>query len=137
GPMMKMLAIVLGLGVLAHRSIVAQDIASTMSTGWTRASESSVAPLRQRLTLDLREATLSDVLDAVARETGIDVGYGSDVAKSPTHLSLRVSGITVGAVLEQALLGTNLTAYVSLDGRHVLVRTPFPGHQIRSALATT
>jgi TonB-linked SusC/RagA family outer membrane protein len=132
-------ACVVALAVMA-RVLGAQDttaarapevLASVDPAIWIRASESTVAPLRRVLTLHLRNASLSETLDTVARQAGLEVAYGSDVVRVQSRISLQASGIPVGTVLNQALLGTHLTAYVSMDGHQLLVRTPFPARLLK------
>jgi TonB-linked SusC/RagA family outer membrane protein len=125
--------IALALTAPATRALVAQDtaprdatmVASAVRTVWVRVTESKVAPLRRPITLDLEHAPLADALDAIGRGAGIEIAYGNDVVGSGVRVSLHVSGMTAGTALAQALLGTHLTAYVSLDGRQMLVRAPF------------
>jgi TonB-linked SusC/RagA family outer membrane protein len=109
--------------------LAAQDtthLASAERTVWLRARESTVATLQTRVALDLHEAPLSAALDAVAQQTSLQIGYGRDVTASKARVSLHVERMTVGEALGEILTGTHLTAYVSIDGRQLLVRAPFP-----------
>ncbi len=101
-------------------------IASAEHLTWLRASESTVAPLRKTVSLNLHQTPLRDALDAIAATSGLQIGYGLEVVRATTRVSLHVDGMTVGEALGNVLTGTPFTAYVSVTGKQIIVRTPFP-----------
>ncbi len=101
-------------------------LASTERLAWVPATGSSVAPLQRRIAVDLRGATVREALDAVAREGGLLIGYSADAARARGSVSLHVEGMPVRDALARVLEGTPFAAYVSLNGRQILVRRPFP-----------
>ena len=65
-----------------------------------------------RLTLSLERVTLRDALHTIAKESGVNVSYSSDVVPVARRVSIHVRNATVGEALDSALAGTGVVARV-------------------------
>src|SRR5947208_14565183 len=92
------------------------------AAAWVPTRNVAVAPLRRTISLDLKEATIKQVLREIGRRGGIEIAYGDDVLRARTHVSLEAEQITVQDGVVTALAGTGLEAFVSLSGTTILVR---------------
>ncbi len=101
-----------------------QTLASADRGAWVPAATSTIAAMQRRIAVDLRGASLREAIDQIAQRAGMIVGYSNEVTTSRVHVSLHVDGISVAQAVGQALMGTGLTAYVSVDGMQMLVRAP-------------
>src|SRR3989440_7122573 len=92
------------------------------AAAWVPTRNVAVAPLRRTISLDLKEASITQVLREIGRRGGIEIAYGDDVLRARTHVSLQAEQITVQDAVVTALAGTGLEAFVSLSGTTILVR---------------
>src|SRR5439155_524527 len=92
------------------------------AAAWVPTRNVAVAPLRRTISLDLKEASIKQVLREIGRRGGIEIAYGDDVLRARTHVSLEAEQITVQDAVVTALAGTGLEAFVSLSGTTILVR---------------
>src|SRR5438874_10945279 len=92
------------------------------AAAWVPTRNVAVAPLRRTISLDLKEASIKQVLREIGRRGGIEIAYGDDVLRAWTHVSLEAEQITVQDAVVTALAGTGLEAFVSLSGTTILVR---------------
>ena len=91
------------------------------AAAWVPTRNVAVAPLRRTISLDLKEASIKQVLREIGRRGGIEIAYGDDVLHARTHVSLEAEQITVQDAVVTALAGTGLEAFVSLSGTTILV----------------
>src|SRR3989440_12796556 len=92
------------------------------AAAWVPTRDVAVAPLRRTISLDLKEASIKQVLREIGRRGGIEIAYGDDVLRARTHVSLEAEQITVQDAVVTALAGTGLEAFVSLSGTTILGR---------------
>ncbi len=109
-----------GDSVRAHEALVTADGAPSVT--WERARGSAALTLRQRISLELRQATVRAAVVQITGRAGIRVELSPDVLSSPRTVSLHVANMTVGEALQEVLDGSGFEAYVSLTGEAVLVR---------------
>jgi TonB-linked SusC/RagA family outer membrane protein len=77
--------------------------------------------LKKRVTISLKNTTLSKALDNIASISGVKFTYNGMVANSNVKISETVTNKELGAVLEQMLLNTSYS-YAVLDDNEILVR---------------
>ncbi|HEV3141706.1 MAG TPA: carboxypeptidase-like regulatory domain-containing protein, partial [Vicinamibacterales bacterium] len=82
----------------------------------------SVGPLDQPISLDLRDVSLEDALQAVSDRTRLQLVYSTDDLPAQHRISLRLDHATVRDALQLVLRATGLEIVVSPTGRSVLVR---------------
>ncbi len=96
-------------------------LASAAQMTWVPAAASTVAPMHRSIALELSQASLAGALDQIAARANVQVWY--ERRKLPlTRVSLRVAKMSVADALGEVLQGTGLQAFVSLDGKDVLVQ---------------
>ncbi len=108
-------------------STAAQSRELAGRTTWVPAMSSSVAPLRQTVTLSLDNVPLRDALRRVADQARMQLWYSDEIQKTKGYatsgrVSLHVEQMTVREALTRLLEGTGLEAFVSLNGTELLVR---------------
>ncbi len=74
--------------------------------------ESSTMLLRRPITVDIKGATLSDALLAVARSAKIRMLYQIELVKTDRPITLKVTNTALGNVLDNLLLRTRLRAVI-------------------------
>ncbi len=98
-------------------------VASAAPTTWFPAATSTTAPMQRAIALGLHRATVREALRQIGDRAGVRLWY-TEGAIPPTlgTVSLHVDAMPVAQALAEVLQGTGLAAYVSLNGRDVLIR---------------
>jgi hypothetical protein len=112
-------------------------LAATASAQQPRAALHYGAPAERaampaRITHSLERVTLRDALHTIAKESGVNVSYSSDVVPVTRRVSVHVRNATVGEALDSALAGTGVVARVWSATQIVLEA---PGNAERGAPA--
>jgi outer membrane receptor protein involved in Fe transport len=76
----------------------------------------------QRITLNVDDAPIITVLNAVAHQAGLIPGFNGAIIPSDRRITLRVRNVTVSEAFEQALRGTGLRANVLEKGDVAIVK---------------
>jgi hypothetical protein len=79
-------------------------------------------PLRRRVSVDLREATVEEALQAVAREAAVGLTYDPGLPGLDRRASVRLDGVAAAEAFLRVTRGSALELFVSTSGRTVLVR---------------
>ncbi len=119
---------------LASHAVEAQDVtphvlATADRDRWVPATASTVAPMQRPIAVDFRQTPLAEALRTIAQQAGLEIGFGGEVERLKTSVSLHVDAMSVGSILGHVLMGTGLTAYASIDGTQILVRRPFAAEE--------
>ncbi|WP_236974416.1 SusC/RagA family TonB-linked outer membrane protein [Membranihabitans maritimus] len=75
------------------------------------------------ITVEMKDASLEDLFQKIEQQTSLKFVYGQYIAKDQYRFSISRSVKTVKAVLDQALLGTNLI-YKQINGNIVVYLNP-------------
>ena len=105
----------LPLAAMLATTAGAQQARATLHYGVPAERAATPAPSRAtpgRITLSLERVTLRDALDTIAKESGVNVSYSSDVVPVARRVSIHVQNATVGEALDSALAGTGVVARV-------------------------
>ena len=105
----------LPLAAMLATTAGAQQARATLHYGAPAERAATTAPSRAtpgRITLSLERVTLRDALDTIAKESGVNVSYSSDVVPVARRVSIHVQNATVGEALDSALAGTGVVARV-------------------------
>jgi outer membrane receptor protein involved in Fe transport len=78
--------------------------------------------LARRVTIRAQRAALRAVLDDVAAQAGLGIGYGEDVTRSPATVTLTLVDGTAADALALAVKGTDFHVYVTAAGEVTVVR---------------
>ncbi len=78
--------------------------------------------LRQRVTLDLRGATLEQALREIGRQSGLRFVYSQDLIPASSPVELRAESITVAAALTELLVDAGVDVVLSPSGQAMLTR---------------
>jgi TonB-linked SusC/RagA family outer membrane protein len=90
-----------------------------------RASASDqVASIPRRITLELDDVPLRDVLRAIASQGGVSLIYASSTVPLERRVSLRLRAVSVLDALRDALRGTDAEVRETASGQMMLVRRP-------------
>src|SRR5215471_15833109 len=80
--------------------------------------------LRQRISLQLEDATLGEALAAIERASGLRFAYSAAEISIDGRVQLKASDITVAAALTEVLLGSGTDVLLTPRGQAMLVRRP-------------
>jgi TonB-linked SusC/RagA family outer membrane protein len=78
--------------------------------------------LRRRISLALRDVTLGEALDAIARQSGLRLGYSRKVVPVERVVRLVAEDITVAGALSDVLFDTGVDVFFERDGQAAIVR---------------
>jgi TonB-linked SusC/RagA family outer membrane protein len=78
-------------------------------------------PLRRTVTLHVQKEPLSEVLDQLAKQTGVQFVYTDEVVPARRRVSLHADGISLAGALFELLLGSGVDVRVSQNGLLSLV----------------
>jgi TonB-linked SusC/RagA family outer membrane protein len=85
--------------------------------------------LKQRISLDLRAATIKEALAEIVKEAGFALFYSDDVLPAENRVSLRAENITVAAALTDVLGDAEVDIVFNESGRAALRKRPLPPPQ--------
>src|SRR5690554_6689756 len=127
---------------------IAAIIFLLMTAGWTqslgaqelvanRASDAALADeapraSAARVTLDVADRPLGDVLDRIAEQAGVRFSYSSDIVPINTPITAQLRDAALLPALEHVLDGTGVKARPAAAGNIVLVRD----ERVREAVQT-
>jgi TonB-dependent SusC/RagA subfamily outer membrane receptor len=80
--------------------------------------------LRNRVSIDMEGARLRDVLDEIARQTGLRLSYSPDIVRLDSSVTLNARGLTIAAALTEILIDANVDVVLSPSGQLSVVRRP-------------
>ncbi len=99
-----------------------------------RADASGAAAFRRRVSLDLRDASITSALRELSRQTGLHLSYSPDLIPPESRVTIRVDGLSVAAALTEVLLGTELDVELTAADQATLV--PRTGTRAEPATVT-
>lgn len=99
-----------------------------------RADASNAAAFRRRVSLDLRDASITSVLREVTRQTGLHLSYSPDLIPAESRVTIHVEELSLAAALTEVLLGTQLD--VELTGVDQATLVPRIGTRVEPAIVT-
>jgi TonB-linked SusC/RagA family outer membrane protein len=82
--------------------------------------------LRRRVTLEMRDTPLRDVLAEIAAQAGLSLSFSPDVVNLDTRVSVDATNLTVAAALTDLLLDLGVDVVLSPTGQLSVVRQPPP-----------
>src|SRR5687768_2207300 len=107
--------------------IIAVSITSQAQLVVTHSQEAKTAASRVRLiTLEMRNAPVKQVLDAIARQVGARTLYSANVVNLSTRVSVNLRNASVEQALASAIAGTTLQAKVAPDGETIVIGRQTP-----------
>jgi TonB-linked SusC/RagA family outer membrane protein len=87
-----------------------------------QASNADTSPLERRVSLDVRNALLKDVLKEINRQARLGLAYTPRVVPTELRVSIRATDITAKDALERVLRGTGVKMEVTESGSVMLVK---------------
>ncbi|MGH7654607.1 MAG: carboxypeptidase-like regulatory domain-containing protein, partial [Gemmatimonadaceae bacterium] len=85
---------------------------------------SEIPAFRHRIAMHLHDVSRRDALKEIARASGLQFVYASDVIPPDGLVQLQADDITVVAALTEILLGTGVDVAIGADGNAILVKRP-------------
>ena len=142
------LVILLGAAAASGLAAQSEDGLSRRAPRFLLASASAPRPvpvepsrtpvLRERISVDLPDATLGEALATIAGHSGLRLLYSSGVVPLERRVRLRAQDITVAAALTEVLLDTGVDVLFTGSGQAVLVkREPEPAPPQAGVIAGT
>lgn len=93
------------------------------STKTARAQE--INPTLIRLTIEVTNEPLSNVLSLIEKQTTFRFAYSTDLVRQQKNISLTLKDVSLKEVLETIFLGTSIT-YTIIDNQIILQKLNFP-----------
>jgi TonB-linked SusC/RagA family outer membrane protein len=87
-----------------------------------QASNADTSPLERRVSLDVRNALLKDVLKEINRQARLGLAYTPRVVPTEFRVSIRATDITAKDALERVLRGTGVKIEMTGSGSVMLVK---------------
>jgi outer membrane receptor protein involved in Fe transport len=97
-------------------------LASAVTAKPIAVDAASVPVLRQRISVDLDDATLEQALTAITRDAGLRLVYSKGVVPLDSRVKLEASNITVAGALIEVLMGAGVDVMLTGKGQAVLVK---------------
>jgi TonB-linked SusC/RagA family outer membrane protein len=96
--------------------------AGTVQQATVQASNADTSPLDRRVSLDVRNALLKDVLKEINRQARLGLAYTPRVVPTELRVSIRATDITAKDALGRVLRGTGVKVEVTGSGAVMLVK---------------